>query len=355
MVTSQLLLHPAKLPEYDEAISYLQQVAPDQGKSCQIKREAEFDERSLKLSIIVPAYNVEKYIVNCLESVLQQQTSFEYEIIVVNDGSTDATPALLENYREYPNIQILNQNNQGLSAARNAGIACSKGEYLCFVDSDDELTPGSLECLVTKAVKEQAKLVVGSYDKRRRDGYCLYTRRLKDGKVENCSLPGFAHGRIIHYSVFRNLCFPEGYWFEDSFMAQIVHPLCLNDTYTTSYVCYKYFNNDVGITSMAKGKAKSLDSLWITIRLLKEREVFQLSYTQQSYEYFLSMVNLTYQRTKYLGPQVAQSVFVVQRALRANYYDTHRIQENTKKMKIEKALQENNFRKYILACASKKG
>ena len=97
----------------------------------------------MKLSIIVPVYNVADYLPKCLDSLLVQDLSQnEYEIIVVNDGSTDNSGKIAEEYsKTYSNIILINQENQGLSGARNTGIQNAKGEYVQFVDSDDYLEP----------------------------------------------------------------------------------------------------------------------------------------------------------------------------------------------------------------------
>lgn len=88
-------------------------------------------------SIIIPCYNVERYVTKCVESVLKQ-SEHDYEIIIINDGSTDNTLKVLnENYSNKENIIIINQNNCGLSSARNVGILNSNGEFICFIDSDD--------------------------------------------------------------------------------------------------------------------------------------------------------------------------------------------------------------------------
>lgn len=88
-------------------------------------------------SIIIPCYNVEKYVVDCVESVLNQ-TEKDFEIIIVNDGSTDKTLQIItDKYSKLESVKIIDQKNGGLSDARNTGIKNSNGEYLCFVDSDD--------------------------------------------------------------------------------------------------------------------------------------------------------------------------------------------------------------------------
>lgn len=93
-----------------------------------------------KFSIIVPVYNVEKYIVDCLESI-KNQTYNDYEVIIVNDGTQDNSIKLAE---KYP-YKIINQKNQGLSVARNTGVKHAKGEYILFLDSDDYLEKDTLK------------------------------------------------------------------------------------------------------------------------------------------------------------------------------------------------------------------
>lgn len=103
------------------------------------------------ISVIIPVYNVELYLAECLDSVLAQ-TYPHYEVICVNDGSTDGSQVLLDNYvAKYDKIQVINQKNKGLSAARNAGIATAKGDYIFLLDSDDKIEKHAFETLVAKS------------------------------------------------------------------------------------------------------------------------------------------------------------------------------------------------------------
>lgn len=102
----------------------------------------------MKLSIIIPAYNTEEYIGQCIESVLNIK-EIENEIIIINDGSTDKTFEIVKKYEsKNSNIKLINQNNQGASAARNRGIKESTGDYIYFLDSDDWIETGSFEKIV---------------------------------------------------------------------------------------------------------------------------------------------------------------------------------------------------------------
>ncbi|WP_373730582.1 glycosyltransferase [Bacteroides heparinolyticus] len=102
----------------------------------------------MKFSIIIPVYNVEQYLRKCLDSVLEQSYEADYEVICVNDGSTDGSLAILEEYaRQHKKIKTINQANKGLSEARNAGLRAAQGEYVWFVDSDDWIEHNALEIL----------------------------------------------------------------------------------------------------------------------------------------------------------------------------------------------------------------
>ena len=117
----------------------------------------------VKVSVIIPAYNSEQYLRQCLDSVVKQ-TLEEIEIICIDDGSTDATYHIFREYEEkYNNIQIYTQENQGVSYARNRGIMLATGEYIAFMDADDYYYDGdTLKCLYETAKKENASICGGS-------------------------------------------------------------------------------------------------------------------------------------------------------------------------------------------------
>lgn len=108
-----------------------------------------------KVSIIIPIFNTEKYLTECLDSIYRQSVK-ELEIICVDDGSTDDTPKILERYSKADSrIRILTQENQGVSVARNSGMAIATGEYIQFLDSDDMLEPWALEYAVQQMIEKE--------------------------------------------------------------------------------------------------------------------------------------------------------------------------------------------------------
>ena len=119
----------------------------------------------MDLSIIVPVYNVEKYIRTCIESIYKQGLDEKsFEVIIVNDGSTDHSMEMITDIiAAHQNIAVINQENQGLSDARNNGIKVAKGEYILMPDSDDILIENSLKPLLEKAMETKVDLVVADF------------------------------------------------------------------------------------------------------------------------------------------------------------------------------------------------
>jgi len=180
-------------------------------------------------SIIIPVYNVEQYLQDCLTSVVAQ-TNSDCEVICVNDGSTDGSLTILKEFQNrYNQITVITQQNKGLSGARNAGILAAKGDYLFFLDSDDWIEPNALKILAQK--------------QRGEDLVCFNGRRLfedgrteePDGGIEESQLKGWEYyckyalvRRKFHFvcSVLRlyrreyllenNLLFEEGIYHEDN-------------------------------------------------------------------------------------------------------------------------------------------
>ena len=114
----------------------------------------------IKISIIVPVYNVQDYLADCLNSILSQ-TFANYEVIIVNDGSTDSSPQIIDSFKtKFPNLKIIHQKNQGVSNARNTGIIHSEGEYLFFLDSDDKIKPTTLEKLYRGCEQSKVPLAI---------------------------------------------------------------------------------------------------------------------------------------------------------------------------------------------------
>ena len=123
-----------------------------------------------QISVIVPVYNAEKYLKKCLDS-LCNQTYINIEVICVNDGSTDASGKILDEFKKSDNrITVIDQPNRGESAARNRALGCAKGEYFAFVDCDDWIEANMYECLVKAINRENADIAIGGWIKETEQG-----------------------------------------------------------------------------------------------------------------------------------------------------------------------------------------
>ena len=120
--------------------------------------------QQLKVSIIVPVYNAEDYLEACIDSILMQDYK-DIELILINDGSVDASGRICEKYAQSdPRVVYRYQNNAGVSSARNHGLDLATGEYIAFVDSDDQLKQGAISVLVCTMMEKKADLCICGYD-----------------------------------------------------------------------------------------------------------------------------------------------------------------------------------------------
>lgn len=128
------------------------------------------------VSVVLPIYNVEKYLDRCIRSVVEQ-TYDNLEIILVDDGSPDGCPGMCDDWAARDSrIRVVHKKNAGLGFARNTGIEHATGEYICFFDSDDYIEPNTIELCVTNAVKESADIVCFGNDILAQDGTVLNRR-----------------------------------------------------------------------------------------------------------------------------------------------------------------------------------
>lgn len=174
----------------------------------------------MKLSVIVPVYNVEKYLEKCLDS-LANQTLKEMEVIIVNDGSPDNSQAIIDKYvHKYSNFHGYIKPNGGLSSARNYGIKYAKGEYIAFLDSDDYVTLDMYLKMYEKAISNDFDMVVCDVNYVYPDKEFVVTSHIKNDtmdikKVMNTIYPA-AWNKIFKRELFNNnVFFKEGIWFED--------------------------------------------------------------------------------------------------------------------------------------------
>lgn len=215
----------------------------------------------IKVSIIVPVYNVEKYVERCLDSIINQ-TYKNIEIIIINDGSIDNSEDKIKPYLVNNKlIKYIFKENGGLSSARNKGIDVSSGEYLLFIDSDDWIELDMAEKMVFKAEKEKADLVI-----------CGVRNVFENGNIEENYIPkkinlseilykSYACNKLISKKIFiqNKIVFPINKWYEDVGTIPYLF-LKSKKTIFIEKVFYNYFQRNESITKQ-KNNIKLIDIL----------------------------------------------------------------------------------------------
>lgn len=237
----------------------------------------------IKLSFIVPVYNVAPYLRMCVSSLLSQDIpQDQYEIILVEDGSTDSSPEACDEYdRMFENIHAIHQPNGGLSAARNTGIAAAKGAYICFVDSDDYWQHNVLAGLMAQIERDYLDVLRFKYQNVKEDGE-VFNPYKRDHRLENdySDVPtdgvSFLNSRmntqcyavmfILRRDLLTGCLFTPGIYFEDTDWT----PRMLrnaNRVASTDTIVYNYLVRE-GSISRAVDRAKQQKVLDDKIRLI---------------------------------------------------------------------------------------
>lgn len=221
-----------------------------------------------RVSIIIPVYNVENYIRKCIESVISQTFS-EIEIILVDDGSTDGSGRICEEYKNKDNrIKVVHKDNGGLSSARNCGISIATGEYLGFIDSDDYIAKDMFEKLYTNIIKEDADVSIcgiyqcyeGKEPPINEPWYSVLTPQEAiaiafQGKKFSVN----AVNKLYKKELFKDVRYPEGKTTEDAFVIVDIFSQC-KKIVATSEQKYYYFHREGSITTV-KSAANCFDCI----------------------------------------------------------------------------------------------
>lgn len=225
----------------------------------------------MKVSIIIPVYNGIPYIDYALDKILRQ-TEKDFEIIVINDGSTDDSLKKLKTYEKYPFFTLINQKNSGQGVARNKALKKAKGEYITFIDIDDYIDEKFIEKMYKKAISSNADIV-----------YCNYYDHYKDRDVIIRNNKGYMFAnyapwaKLYKRSFFMNanVFFAEGKLFEDiaitPVLAAMTKPVYLNEPL--------YYYNKANISSIRRKKYnKKLEDVFFAMDQLiinmKDKDLF---------------------------------------------------------------------------------
>lgn len=233
------------------------------------------------ISVITPVYDVEKYLNICIKCVMKQ-TFQDFELILINDGSTDNSGKICDEYAlTDKRVKVIHQSNSGQSVARNCALSIAQGEYIAFVDSDDYIHPRMFEKLIENAEKTNATVSIGGYknvfdhyDKEELIRSDVQTK-LWSGKefLTHCLIngvdkkPWVLWDKIFHRSCFENIRMPEGRIYEDN--AIVYKILYEADKIVDCNAPFYYYFQNPDSTVNQKFQRKHLDWLLVPQEMIK--------------------------------------------------------------------------------------
>lgn len=234
------------------------------------------------ISIIIPVYNAEKYLDNCLETLVDQ-TYPHIEIILVDDGSPDRSPEICDKFAaQDARIKVIHKANEGVSAARNCGILASKGNYIMFVDSDDWVELNFVEVMLNTLIQYDADIVNCQYilenkNYKKFDSYIKYDNFMKNNyesiKIlnEDSIVTNHLWRNIFKRKLFKNIKFPVGKNYED---ICVMHDLFFNSDKIVfiGNTLYHYFSNECSIvhTKSFSNYKDAIDALLVRAEFLEK-------------------------------------------------------------------------------------
>ena len=245
----------------------------------------------MKISVIIPVYNVEKYLKRCLDSVINQ-TYKNLEIILIDDGSTDKSGNICDEYAaKDKRIIVIHKENGGLSDARNKGLDICTGDYISFIDSDDWIENGFYEYVVNN-VKDNDLLIFDYYITNGKNSkWIKYKNTEVELSKEKClielakaKLQSYTCNKIYKLDLFDNIRFPKGRNYEDQAIIHLIIDKCNKIMYYDK-AFYYYYQNPNGITYTVNYK-NYRDFLYVNIlrgRFLKKKY-------PEIYEYHLNYI-----------------------------------------------------------------
>lgn len=302
------------------------------------------------VSIIVPAYNVQDYIYQSLESLLDIKDNNDIEVIIINDGSTDKTLDIIKSFiKNYSclNFHLIDQINAGLSVTRNNGLKIANGEYVFFMDSDDIIHCEGLFAMLKKAQLTKADIVVGNYyeftdlDKKKvyRNDKSNFEKPLitldeRLGKLFTIDISFAVWNKLYKYDflVEKNLRFKEGMWFEDlDFVFRAFYEAHKIEKVESFVYGYRQRPNSIMTLVVPKilDKMTIMDSLSVYLA------------NKGTFEYYKSQYDILYLKMSFsiLSPVIRRntnSFEVIVNGILKNPYFINLIQSNSVNLKLMK-------------------
>lgn len=255
------------------------------------------------ISVIVPVYNIEKYIGKCIQSVLSQ-TYTDFELLLINDGSKDSSGEICSSWaKKDARIRVISKENEGVSVARNLGIDSAKGEFIFFLDGDDWISPECLEKMLLRMTPE-VDVIISEWEEPEDEGYdsvLITKKKQKEGLVSNEEIwkdiyesffyPKVLWGKLYRKELWDNVRLKKGMIYSEDTYAMLEVFQNVRSLYSIQEPLYNYLQRGSGIsqkltTRIYEDYIKTLD--------------FKYQIAQKTYPQFLELSGIEYIREAYI-------------------------------------------------------
>ena len=305
-------------------------------------REIRYD-----LTIIVPVYNSENWLKECMESIVLQKTKYSFQIIAIDDGSTDRSGQILNQYIKNPCVEVIRQENKGYSGARNAGLERVKSKYIMFVDSDDVLLPNAIECLLSKAYLEDADIVEGNGYRFDKNGFLGMIKKEHLPKERNQYWGGPCL-KVMKAKLWEGLKFPEGYWYEDAIIGAVIFPMA-NKVDCLSDAVYAYRIHGESITQKHDENLKRVDSYWIMLLMAEIQKKMEIPFDYENYQRVMRQIVFTCRRIVMLPEKIKRAVFAGECEFVCTNFKEY-LKKKDRYYFLAKAILNKDYAKYSIYC-----
>lgn len=319
-------------------------------------------DNNIDLSIIIPVYNHKDTIRENIDSVLNQKTKYKYEVILVDDGSSDGVSYVIKTYETDSRVTIITQKNGGIGSARNTGLNNAVGRYIMFVDCDDIVHDDIVENLMSNAYSQDYDMVMAAHNIVNVQNQKIidvvpnvYSKHnllnfKNNDKIMN--LAGLPWCKVYKRELWNNVRFFPGYWYEDT----IILPLIFTQVKSYKYITnieyeYKWFENNFSHTQCGEVvHSKFIERYWLYVEIIERYQKMGLPFDAKFYTLLLRHMSSYYYPTiKNMDDEIITAMFVVAKDLVLKYKPKGKVKLPFSLRQAEKAFFTDDIELWKLA------
>ena len=275
----------------------------------------------LDITFVVPVYNSEAFVERCVLSILQQKTTARYEVVCIDDGSTDHSLDILQRLQTQHDdkMRVLTQDNHGIAATRNRGIVEARGEYIGFIDNDDYVADTYVETLWQCRRQTDADMIQIGHTFVNASGAVIGTntkpaRLFSDNSQEMVEyVSGYIWSGLHCKQNFAQVRFPEGFWYEDMITKVLLSRVCQRYVFIDACLYNKTLHGlNASRTLWRADNPKCIDDLYLMMYLTKYgNEVLHLKADDRQMYLITNELNQLFRRTWRLNRRLREAIFII--------------------------------------------